>query len=283
MSNKTTIEWAEVNWNPVLGCTKVSEGCRNCYALTMSARIANMAYRKLQKGEKVTERQAAYMKVVVFDAIEDKYIAKWTDKLIPLWTSVDEPFAWAEPRVVFVNSMSDLFHPDVPDIFIKRIFEVMNQCPQHIFQILTKRPERVAAMSKELEWGQNIWMGTSVEDVRVTKRISALKKTRAKVKFLSVEPLLGPIQRLPIAGINWVIVGGESGAGARPMQADWVRDLRDRCVDRGVAFFFKQWGKLANNPDPDDPTAKENGGTAKGGRLLDGRMWDQMPTSDTIG
>jgi protein gp37 len=177
--------------------------------------------------------------------------------------SVEEPLSWHSPRVIFVNSMSDLFHEDVPVEFIVRILDVARRSPQHTFQVLTKRPHRVLEIDAELNWPNNIWMGTSVEDANVLDRVQQLKNTSAKVKFLSVEPLIGPIPRLPLSGIDWIIVGGESGPGARPMDPDWVRAIRDRCAHYGVPFFFKQWG-----------------GPNKGltGRTLDGRTWDDMPT-----
>jgi protein gp37 len=164
-----------------------------------------------------------------------------------------------------------------------RVFDVMRRCPQHTFQVLTKRPERAVVLSDFLDWPDNMWLGTSVEDDRVRERITLLKRTAAKVKFLSVEPLIGPMRRPPLKGIDWVIVGGESGSGARPMLHNWVRTIRDQCVSAAVPFFFKQWGKRDNNPNPSDPTAKSNGGTAKGGRTLDGRTWDEMPLITTPG
>jgi protein gp37 len=176
--------------------------------------------------------------------------------------SLDLPLRWKRPRVIFVNSMSDLFHKDVPAEFIAQIFDVMNRCPQHTFQVLTKRPEIAAEISPQLTWTPNIWMGTSVENVLVLHRVSSLQKIPARIRFLSVEPLLGPIPRLPLTGIHWVIVGGESGPGARPMDEQWVRSIRDRCIAQQVPFFFKQWGGVNKKLT---------------GRILDGLTWDDMP------
>ena len=282
MASNTTIEWTEKTWIPVIGCEIVSSGCALCYAAEIAADIANKAYRRLRRGESITEVQAAYMKAVEFDHDKGTYIGSWTGEVIPVESRLNDPLRWRRPSLVFLSSMSDVFHPDIPDEFILRMFDVMEECERHTFQVLTKRPERAAEMASRLPRPPNVWMGTSIENASFTNRVAALRRTRAKIKFLSVEPLLGPIPRLPVAGIDWVIVGGESGPGARPMQADWVRQIRDRCVDRGVAFFFKQWGKLANNPDPDDPTAKENGGSAKGGRMVSGQTWDQMPEVERL-
>jgi protein gp37 len=190
---------------------------------------------------------------------------------------LQQPLKRGKPTVYFVNSMSDLFHPGVPDEFIIRVFDMMQRAHWHTFQVLTKRPERAVELSPLLPWPTNVWLGTTVEDERVKHRIKHLRSTGAAIKFLSCEPLIGALPRLPLSGIDWVITGGESGSGARPMKLEWVRQIRDRCQRYGVPHFFKQWGQLANNPDPDDPTAKANGGKAKGGRLLDGRTWDEMP------
>lgn len=182
---------------------------------------------------------------------------------------VDLPLKWKKPRVIFVNSMSDLFHKDVPVEFVRRCFDVMRRADQHVFQVLTKRPERAVALAEDLAWSHNVWMGTSVETERYTERINTLRTIPAAVRFLSVEPLLGPIENLPLTGIHWVIVGGESGPGARPMQPSWVRDIRDQCVTADVPFFFKQWG--AFGPDGIRRSKKKNG------RELDGELWDQTP------
>lgn len=234
MAQTSTIEWTQATWNPVTGCTKVSQGCKNCYAERMAKRLKAMGKPQYRDGFKLTLQPDA----------------------------LGIPRKWKHPRVIFVNSMSDLFHKDVPLVFIKRVFKVMNECPRHTFQVLTKRPEIAAAHAAAVRWSDNIWMGTSVENLLVTHRIESLRRIPAKVRFLSVEPLLGPIRKLPLAGIHWVIVGGESGPGARPMDPDWVRQIRDRCVDREVPFFFKQWGGVNKK---------------SAGRLLDGRTWDELP------
>ena len=254
MAQASTIEWTESTWNPVLGCRKVSAGCKNCYAERMAKRLAAMASADGAAGRN-PGRKAGYLKVI-------NRFGRWNGDVYLDYGALDDPLMWRSPRTVFVNSMSDLFHDDVPLEFIQRAFDVMVGCPRHTFQILTKRPERVQELSGQLNWANNIWMGTSVEDAKVTSRIRHLQCTGAKVKFLSVEPLLGPIPRLPLAGIDWVIVGGESGPGARPMKPEWVHQIRDRCITRGVAFFFKQWGGVNKK---------------KAGRLVDGRTWDEMP------
>jgi protein gp37 len=234
MAQASSIEWTEATWNPVTGCTKISPGCKFCYAERMSHRLKAMGQERYRNGFELTLQP---------DALE-------------------VPLRWREPRVIFVNSMSDLFHKDVPLEFIAKCFEVMVAASQHTFQILTKRPERTAEIGKQLPWPKNVWMGTSVENVDYIDRIKSLQMVPAKVRFLSVEPLLGPIPRLPLSKIHWVIVGGESGPGSRPMNPDWVRQIRDQCVSRSVPFFFKQWGG----------TNKK-----KAGRILDGKTWDEMP------
>ena len=240
MSSTSTIEWTEATWNPVTGCTKVSPGCAHCYAETFAERFRGVPGHPYEQG---------------FD--------------LKLWPArLELPLQWKRPRTIFVNSMSDLFHADVPDAFIVQVFDVMARANWHTFQVLTKRHERAAAMSDRLLWAPNIWMGTSVENQRFTTRIAHLRRTDASVKFLSCEPLLGAL-RLKLDDVDWVIVGGESGPGARPMRADWARDIRSQCEAAGVAFFFKQWG--AHN---------ELGvrvGKGRAGRLLDGRTWDDMP------
>lgn len=228
------IEWTEYTWNPVTGCTKVSSGCRNCYAEKMAARLKAMGVARYEKGFHPTIHR---------DLLE-------------------QPLKWRRPRVVFVNSMSDLFHESVPPAFIQRIFEVMSACPQHTFQVLTKRSERLRELADSLDWAPNIWMGVSVEDERVLHRIDDLASTAACVKFLSCEPLIGPLPNLPLGHIDWVIVGGESGAGCRPMQKNWVRAIRNQCRAVGTRFFFKQWGGVQKK---------------RTGRVLDGRTWDDMP------
>jgi len=240
MSERSTIEWTEASWNPVTGCTKVSPGCAHCYAETFAERFRGVAGHPYEQG---------------FD--------------LKLWPArLGLPLRWKRARTIFVNSMSDLFHEAVPEDFIQQIFDVMVRAEHHTFQILTKRPERAAELSPRLPWPQNVWMGTSVENQRFVSRVDWLSRTGARLKFLSCEPLLGPLT-LHLAGIDWVIVGGESGPRARPMRADWARDIRTKCLKAGVPFFFKQWG--AHN---------EEGirvGKWRSGRLLDGQTWDEMP------
>lgn len=258
MAQTSTIEWTDTTWNPVVGCRKVSAGCKFCYAERMSARLASMALSAERKSEGPgAGRKANYKKIVGKNR-------RWTGHVEMVEVALKDPEKWRNPRTVFVNSMSDLFHEDVPLEFIQRVFEVMNQHPQHIFQVLTKRPERTAALDSKLSWSENIWMGTSVEDERVVGRIEELQKVSAKVRFLSLEPLLGPLEELQLQGIHWVIVGGESGPRARPMKTEWVESLRDQCLEANIPFFFKQWG------------GKNKKAT---GRILEGRTWDQMPPS----
>jgi protein gp37 len=220
----------------------------------MAKRLAAMASADIEGGRN-PGKKSGYLKVI-------NRFGRWNGDVFLDHVAVEEPLRWQAPRVIFVNSMSDLFHDDVPLDFIRRVFDVMGRCPQHTFQVLTKRPERTREVSRDLCWAPNIWMGTSIEDDKVLRRVVELQKTGAAVKFLSVEPLLGPIPRLPLAGIDWVIVGGESGPGARPMQPEWVRQIHEQCAARGVAFFFKQWGGVDKK---------------KTGRILDGKTWDEMP------
>lgn len=240
MALGSTIEWTQATWNPVTGCTKISAGCKHCYAERMSKRLKAMGKSQYRNGFRLTLQPDA----------------------------LDLPLKWKRPRTIFVNSMSDLFHKDVPVDFIKRVFSVMNRCPQHTFQVLTKRPEIASAVAAQLEWSENIWMGTSIENSIVLHRVASLQEVPAHIRFLSVEPLIGPIPKLPLKGIHWVIVGGESGPGARPMEESWVRDIRNRTIAAGVPFFFKQWGGVNKK---------------KTGRILDGRTWDAMPMSTTRG
>jgi protein gp37 len=240
MAGPSLIEWTEATWNPVTGCTKVSAGCKNCYAERFSERLRLMGKPQYVNGFKLT--------------------------LQP--TMLEVPLSWKRPRVIFVNSMSDLFHPDVGLPYTQRVFDVMNRCPQHTFQVLTKRPEIARSYARQLRWTKNIWLGTSIEDARVLDRVSELRRIPAHVRFLSVEPLLGRIARLPLAGIHWVIVGGESGPRARPMRPEWVQEIRDRCTERGIPFFFKQWGGVNKKAT---------------GRVLDGRTWDELPSRETSG
>lgn len=245
----------------------VSPGCAHCYAERMSARLASMA-----------EGASPGRKIHYLHVINEK--KRWNGRLEQVDEALDDPLRWKQPSVIFVNSMSDLFHENVSFEYIKRVFAVMTQAHWHTFQILTKRSERLLDLSPQLTWSKNIWQGVSVESADYRFRIDHLRKTGANIKFLSLEPLLGPLGELNLTGIHWAIVGGESGPGARSMLADWARGIRIQCMQANVAFFFKQWGHLRNNPVMSDPTAKENGGSAKGGRTLDGFVWSQMPQKD---
>ena len=239
MATNSGIEWTDATWNPVTGCTKVSPGCKHCYAERMAKRLLGMGQSNYANGFRLTLQPQM----------------------------LQHPLSWRKPRQIFVNSMSDLFHEDVPVAYIQQVFEVMRAAPWHRYQILTKRSERLALLSRVLDWLPCIWMGVSVESERYLQRIDDLRSTGAHVKFLSLEPLLGPLPNLNLTGIDWVIVGGESGPGARPMDAGWVRDIRDRCSDAGVAFFFKQWGGVFKK---------------RTGRLLDERTWDEMPVNKSF-
>lgn len=234
MAERSAIEWTDATWNPVTGCTKISPGCKNCYAERMAERLQAMGQANYVNGFELTLQPQM----------------------------LDLPLAWKKPRTVFVNSMSDLFHEGVPLDHIRRVFEVMKRAHWHRFQVLTKRADRLAVVSPDLDWAANIWMGVSVESDKFCQRIDKLRSTRARTKFLSLEPLLGPLPDLALEGIDWVIVGGESGPRARRMHPAWVADIRDQCNRASVPFFFKQWGG----------TNKK-----KAGRLLDGQTWDQMP------
>jgi len=236
MSDQSSIEWTDATWNPITGCTKISPGCTHCYAERLAARLKAMGNPRYRNGFEISVHA----------------------DLLSL------PLRWRRPRRIFVNSMSDLFHDQIPDDIIRQVFEVMNQAHWHIFQVLTKRSDRLAALSRSLSWARNIWQGVSVESERYVSRINDLQAVPAAIRFLSIEPLLGPIPRLPLTGVSWVIVGGESGGGRRPMHPAWARQIRDQCVAAGVPFFFKQWG----------------GRTPKsGGRELDGRVWDEIPSA----
>lgn len=259
MATATKIEWTEATWNLISGCSPVSPACANCYAARMAARFSG-AGQPFEGLAVMTPRGP-----------------RWTGDVICLEDALFWPLRWKKPRMIFVNSMSDLFHEHVPFDFISRVFEVMAGAHWHTFQVLTKRARRCADLSLHLPWPKNVWMGVSVENAEYLPRIDDLRKTKAKVKFVSLEPLLGPLVELDLTNIDWVIVGGESGPGARPMAPAWPTEVRKRCQRTGVPFFFKQWGHIRNNPDPADPTARQNGGKAKGGRLLEGRPWDEMP------
>ncbi len=236
MGQKSTIEWTGSTWNPITGCVKISPGCMHCYAERMAKRLQLMGQPNYANGFKLALHEHA----------------------------LELPLKWKKPQTIFVNSMSDLFLKDVPGEFIKRVFDVMGRAPQHTFQVLTKRADRLHALSSELTWRPNIWMGVTVENSDYTHRIDHLRQTGAYLKFLSIEPLLGPIPHLYLDGIDWVIVGGESGPGARPMRPEWVMDIRNQCKKAGVPFFFKQWGGVRKK---------------KAGRELEGRTWDEMPVS----
>ncbi len=231
---QSKIEWTESTWNPLTGCNKISPGCKHCYAERMAKRLHAMGQPNYINGFKLTMHPQV----------------------------LEKPLEWKTPQVIFVNSMSDLFHKDVPLDFIQQVFDVMKRAHWHQFQVLTKRSERLLELSPKLEWVDNIWMGVSVENADYTFRIDHLRKTGARIKFLSVEPLLGPIPKMNLKGINWVIVGGESGPGARPLEREWVVDIKNQCIKARVPFFFKQWGGVQKK---------------KAGRLLDGKTWDQMP------
>lgn len=239
MSEHTSIEWTDASWNPVTGCTQVGAGCDHCYALTFAERFRGVKGHPFEQG---------------FD------LKLWPERLTL-------PLRWKRPRRIFVNSMSDLFHKDIPDEYIFRVFETMNRADWHIYQILTKRSSRMAELGKRLPWAPHIWAGVSIELNQMISRADHLRKVPSHVRFISAEPLLGPLPNLDLSGIHWLIAGGESGHGHRPCEGDWIRDLRDRSISQAVAFFFKQWG----------------GRTAKaGGRELDGRTWDEMPKVSSL-
>lgn len=234
MATNSPIEWTDATWNPVTGCSKISPGCKHCYAEKMAKRLQAMGQPNYRHG---------------FDLTLQPHM-------------LELPLHWRTPKRIFVNSMSDLFHGEVPLSYIKEVFAVMRRAHWHQFQVLTKRAERIGELHQELQWAPNIWMGVSVENEQYAYRIDHLRRTGAHVKFLSIEPLIGPVGRLNLQEIDWVIVGGESGPHARPMNAEWVTDIRDQCLREGVSFFFKQWGGVQKK---------------KAGRALDGRTWDEMP------
>jgi len=240
MSTHSGIEWTESTWNPLTGCTKISPGCKFCYAERMAKRLHAMGQPNYANGFKL--------------AIHEHVLEK--------------PLEWKTPQVIFVNSMSDLFHEKVPLDFIRKTFDVMRRASWHQFQVLTKRAERLVELSPQIEWPENVWMGVSVEDQDYVSRIDCLRRTGAMIKFLSLEPLLGPIPELDLTGINWAIVGGESGPGARPVLQEWVTDIRDQCMAAHVPFFFKQWGGVQKK---------------RAGRALEGRTWDEMPANLSLG
>jgi protein gp37 len=234
MAIDSSIEWTDATWNPVTGCSKISPGCKNCYAERMACRLRAMGQARYARGFELTLQPDL----------------------------LDLPMHWRLSRMIFVNSMSDLFHKAVPATYIEQCFKVMCKTPRHTYQVLTKRADRLLQLSKNLPWHPNVWVGTSVESPDYVWRIDLLAKVRAAVRFVSLEPLLGPIRNIPLDHINWVIAGGESGPGARPVELEWITDLRDQCVRAGVPFFFKQWGGVHKT---------------RAGRLLQGREWNQMP------
>lgn len=234
MAGPSAIEWTEATWNPVTGCDELSPGCAHCYARTFAERWRGTPGHPYEQG---------------FD------LKLWPERL-------SQPSRWRKPKMIFVNSMSDLFHEEIPDPFVEDVFDAMRAAPQHTFQILTKRAQRLESLGATLDWPANVWMGVSIENRRFVHRADSLRQTPAAVRFISAEPLLGLLEGLDLASIDWLIAGGESGPGHRPVKEPWLLDLRDRCVDAGVAFFFKQWG----------------GRTPKaGGRVLEGRTWDEYP------
>lgn len=239
MANNSAIEWTESTWNPLTGCTKISPGCKNCYAERMAHRLQAMGQPNYRNGFQLTIHEHV----------------------------LDLPLHWKQPQMIFVNSMSDLFHEDVPLDFILRVFDVMTRANWHTFQVLTKRSARLRKLDKQLLWPENVWMGVSVENQAYTYRADHVRETQSKTKFLSVEPFLGPLVNLNLIGIDWLIAGGESGPKARPMEALWVTNLRDQCIAANVPFFFKQWGGVNKK---------------KNGRLLEGRTWDELPRARQV-
>ena len=234
MAQKSSIEWTQTTWNPVTGCDKISAGCKNCYAERMAGRLQLMGQANYRRGFQLTLQPHM----------------------------LERPLSWKTPQTIFVNSMSDLFHKDIPDSYIQSVFDVMREASWHRFQVLTKRSDRLRQISRSIDWPDNVWMGVSVESGRYVERIDDLRQTGAAVKFLSLEPLLGPLHKLNLSNIDLVIVGGESGPGARSIDPDWVLDLRNQCQQADVPFFFKQWGGVNKK---------------RTGRLLDGRTWDELP------
>jgi protein gp37 len=234
MGSSSSIEWTEATWNPVTGCNKISPGCKFCYADRLAKRLQKMGNPKYVNGFDLTIQESA----------------------------LTLPLSWKRPQTIFVNSMSDLFHEDIDEVYIRRVFDVMRRAHWHRFQVLTKRSERLAEMSPRIDWPANVWMGVSVERQDYAFRIDHLRATGARIRFLSLEPLIGPLPDLDLSSIDWVIVGGESGPGCRPIVEDWVIDIRDQCANGGVPFFFKQWGGTNKR---------------KSGRVLQGRTWDEMP------
>lgn len=256
----STIEWTDATWNPTIGCRRVSSGCDHCYAINVAHRFASQPTHPHYAGVTVNNGQRV----------------DWTGRFnVAPEHILTKPLRTSRPTTFFVNSMSDLFGEGVTDETIQRVFRIMNDCPQHRFQVLTKRPNRAVKMASSLTWTPNIWMGTSIEEDKFSSRAGLLRKIPAAIRFLSCEPLLGPLPSLSLFEIDWVIVGGESGPGSRPMAVEWARDLRDRCVAGGTAFFFKQWGNWTE-------TGVRLRGKKDAGRELDGREWNEMPTPRAI-
>ena len=243
---KTSIEWTDATWNPVAGCSVISPGCTNCYAMRMAARLEAMGMAKYRSLTRKSGRRFVWTGSVTLDR-----------------ASLETPLSWTKPRMIFVNSMADLFHERVPNDFIKSVWDVMARAHHHTFQILTKRPERMAEMTASLSVLPNVWLGTSVENASYLSRVDALRRTRAVVRFVSFEPLLGSVRTAKLDGIDWAIVGGESGPRARPMKAEWVQEIHDACRRAGTAFFFKQWGGKNKK---------------RAGREFEGRTWDELPS-----
>jgi protein gp37 len=236
VGDNSPIEWTDATWNPITGCTKISPGCKHCYAERLSMRLQAMGQNNYRHGFELTLQPHM----------------------------LERPLHWKQPRRIFVNSMSDLFHADVPPDYIAQVFDVMRRAHWHQYQVLTKRSERLLELDSMLMWQPPIWMGVSIENEDYLFRIDHLRRTRAHIKFLSVEPLLGPLHKIDLTGIDWVIAGGESGPGARTVDAEWIRELRDRCLKQDVRFFFKQWGGVLKS---------------RTGRILDGRTWDELPVA----
>ncbi len=236
---KTKIEWTESSWNPITGCTKISDGCLNCYAEKMAFRLKAMGTKGYENGFEVTLQPH----------------------------QLDKPLKLKKPQMIFVNSMSDIFHENVPDDYILKIFEIMNKAHWHTFQVLTKRPQRLESLRNKINWTKNIWLGTTIESNKYIDRVDYIKKTDASIKFISFEPLLSSVKEVDLKGIDWVIVGGESGSGARFIKKEWVYEIKNKCEDLNIAFFFKQWGG----------TNKK-----KSGRLLDGKVYNELPKIDKV-
>ncbi len=250
MAQTSPIEWTEATWNPIAGCAVLSPGCTNCYAMRMAARLEAMGQPKYRGTTRISGRRP-----------------KWTGRINLDWRALDAPRTWRRGRFIFVNSMSDLFHEDVPFDFIEAVFRVMSETPHHTYQVLTKRAEHLERVAPRLVWPSNVWMGVSVESADFLWRIDHLRATPARTRFLSLEPLLGPLGKLQLDGIDWAIAGGESGPGARPVDADWIRAIRDQCLTQGVAFHFKQWGGKQKK---------------RAGRELDGRTWEELPMAAAL-